>query len=322
MARTALRILRPTQLDRPQATQVALRLAADQAAVVGRRQLAARGVPRWVVRAELRARRWQRTGRQTLVVHSGPLDVDARRWIAVLEVGTRAALDGVTALQHAGCGLLNDEEIHVIVPKGSTPQHPPGVRVHESRRYDESSLLTNGIRRVRPAVAAVHAALWARSDRQATYFLVLVVQQALARPIDVHDAVAAVRRHKRRRLLSTVVTDLAGGVRSLGELDVAGDFRRRGLPEPERQVLRRRPSGTEYLDCVLSAYGVTLEIDGAGHDEALQRLSDLLRDLRSAADGQITVRIPLVAYRLDRERVLDAVAELLISRGWRAPAAS
>ena len=67
-------------------------IASEQHGVVGFRQLYAEGVPRWLVRRELRARRWKRRGRQCLTVHNGPLTVEAKRWIAVLELGPRAAL--------------------------------------------------------------------------------------------------------------------------------------------------------------------------------------------------------------------------------------
>lgn len=230
-------------------------------------------------------------------------------------------LDGVSALQEAGVSALTDELIHVIVPKGATPARAAGVRVHESRLFRESDITGAGIRRVRPAVAAVHAALWARTDRQATYFLVLVVQQHLARVTDVAEAVGRVRRHRRRLLLRSVVGELDGGVRALSELEVGRDLRARGLPEPVRQVVRRRPSGTEYLDCDLPAYGVTLEIDGAGHAEPWQQLSDLVRDITLAAEHRVVVRLPVAVYMLDRERVLDALDELLTSRGWARAAA-
>jgi very-short-patch-repair endonuclease len=314
-------IARTRHLPRAAALAAAASLAGDQDGIVGRGQLSEHGVPRWVLQAELRARRWRRTGRQTLAVHRGPVDAAARRWIAVLEVGPRAAIDGVTVLQHAGCDL-DDRAVWVIVPKGSRPRPAKGVRVKESRRYDDAVILRNGIPRGAAAVAAVHAALWARTDREASYLLLLVIQRRLATVAEVQDAVGAVRRHRRRKLLTALVRDLAGGVRSLGELDVAGDFRRRGLPEPDRQVLRRRPSGTEYLDCVFDAYQVSLEIDGAGHDDPLQRLSDLLRDIRTAAHGHTAVRLPLATYRLGRESVLDAVEDLLRSRGWGAAQAS
>lgn len=321
MTRTRLPLPEPVHLSRPAALEAARQLAADQEGVLARRQLSRARVPRWVIRLELRTGRWQRTGGQTVVVHNGPLSSATHRWVAVLEVGERAALDGVSSLQEAGVSALTDELIHVIVPKGSTPAHPPGVRVHESRLFREQDVVNAGIRRVRPAVAAVHAALWARSDRQATYFLIVVVQQRLARVTDVAEAVARVQRHRRRHLLRSLVGELADGVRALSELDVAKDLRRRGLPEPERQVVRRRPSGTQYLDCDLPAYGVTLEIDGAGHTEPWQQLSDLVRDITLAAKDRVTVRLPVATYALDRERVLDALEELLIARGWSRAAA-
>lgn len=308
-------------LDPAAARRAARALAADQEHVVSRRQLSAAGVPRWLIRLEITTGRWQRTGRQTVVVHNGPLRAAACRWIAVLEVGLHAALDGVSALQHAGLTALTDEEVHVIAPKGATPAHPPGVRVHESRRFCEDDVITAGLRRTRPAVAAVHAALWAVTDRQATYVLLLVVQQRLARASDIADVVARVRRHRRRTLLRSVVAQLAVGVQALSELDVAEDMRRRGLPEPSRQVVRKRPSGTQYLDCDLPAYGVTLEIDGAGHDEPWQRLTDLVRDIVLTAEGRSTVRLPIATYVLDRERVLDALEQLFRARGWRPTAA-
>ena len=308
-------------VGRSQALAQALALAADQEGVVSRRQLAGLGVPRWVIRLELRTGRWQATGRQTLAVHNGPLAGVASRRVAVLEVGRRAALDGVSALQDTGITGLDDVQVHVITPKGSTPLHPVGVRVHESRLFREADLTGGPVRRMRAAVAAVHAAQWARTDREATYLLLLTVQQRAATWQEVRDVVGRIRRHRRRTLLRQLVVELSRGVHSLGELDVARDLRRQGLPEPERQVLRRRPSGTEYLDCDLPKYGVGFEIDGAGHDEPWQRLSDLLRDITTAAEGHLVVRIPLEAYVLDRERVLDALERLLISRGWQRSAA-
>lgn len=308
-------------LDRPAALAAARRLAVEQEGVVSRRQLAAAGVPRWVSRLEVRSGRWQRTGRQTLVLHNGTLLPATKRWRAVLEIGARVALDGVSALQHAGIDALEDEVVHVIAPKGSTPSRAAGVVVHESRLFRESDVVGAGLRRTAPAVAAVHAALWATTDRQAAYFLLLVVQQRRARATDVAEAVAAVRRHRRRLLLRAVARDLVGGVEALSELDVAADMRRRGLPEPDRQVVRCRPSGTQYLDCELAAYDVVLEIDGAGHDEPQQRLDDVVRDITLLSEGRSVVRLPIATYALDRERVLDALEALLVSRGWQRAAA-
>lgn len=297
-------------------------LAADQAGVLCRRQLAGHRIPRWLVALELRTGRWQRTGRQTVVVHNGALSPQTRRTIALYEVCLRAALDGASALQHAGVTSLTDALVHVIAPKGSDPVRVSGVRTHESRRFREQDVVVlDGVRTVVPGVAAVHAALWARTDREATLFLVLVVQHRLATVPAVEEAVASVRRHARRRLLRRVAGELAGGIRSMGELDVTVAMRRRGLPEPERQVVRRRPSGTEYLDCRFDAYALTLEIDGAQHDDVEHRTADVLRDLAQAAEGDTVLRLPLTVWRLEEQRVLDRLEEVFVARGWRRPAA-
>ena len=289
--------------------------------VISLRQLYAAGVPRWLVRRELRVGRWQRPGRQTVVLHNGPLSDSAKRWVAVLEGGPRAALAGVTALQEAGITMLDDQTVHVIVARASRRVRLKGVRYHESRRWSETDVIRLGIPRVAAPVAAVHAALWARTDREATLLLTVAVQQRKATPAELHDAASSIRRHRRRRLLSEVISELSGGVRSLNELDVAVAMRARGLPEPDRQRLRRRPSGRQYLDADFDDYEVTLEIDGPQHDEPTARLEDLVRDIGLATDGRTVVRIPMVAWRLGEERVLDALEELFSARGWRRPAA-
>ena len=98
-------------------------------------------------------------------------------------------------------------------------------------------------------------------------------------------------------------------------------MRRRGSAEPVRQAVRRRPSGTEYLDADFPDHAVTLEVDGAQHDLPDSRLADLVRDVVLASEGRTVVRIPLVAWRLDEEAVLDALEGLFTARGWRRPAA-
>jgi hypothetical protein len=272
--------------DRPTARRVLSALAASRDGVLSRREVVARGVPRWVLQAELRAGRWRRTGPQTVVTHNAELTPAQRRVVAVLEAGPRAALDGITALQHDGVDVKDDGWLHVIAPKGSTPKRPQGVRVHESRRFrEEDVVVRHGVRTVRPAVAAVHGALWARTDQEARLLLVLVVQQRRATAEQVAAAVEQVRRSPRCAVLRGVVGDVHHGVRSMGELDFARALRRRGLPEPDRQVLRVRPTGRQYLDCRFDRYHLTVELDGEQHDDPQHRLDDLLRDLALVAEG-------------------------------------
>jgi very-short-patch-repair endonuclease len=295
------------------------RLAEDQCGVLSRRQVYALGISRWQVRAQVEARRWRRTGRQTVATRTGALSVEQRRWVAVLETCPSAALAGVTALQAAGLSSITEDVLHVIAPKSSRPRRAPGVHVHESRRFREVDVLTNGVRRVRVPVAVVQAALWAVSDRQAALFVVTSVQQRLVRVADVAEALTTVRRHKRRRLLLQLVADIADGAQSLGELDLTAALRRRGLPPPTRQVVRQLSGGRVYLDAEWEQYRLRLEIDGAQHEEVEGRLDDACRDLELAADGGGPVRVPLLALRLDEDAVLVRLEAVLRARGWRPP---
>lgn len=295
----------------------ALELARRQEGIASRRQLYAAGLSRGQLRARLSSGRWRRTGRQTISVTTGPLTPSARCWVAVLETCPRAAVDGVTALQAAGVTGLSDTVLHVIAPKSSTPRRSRAVVVHESRRFDEADVVASGLRRTRPPVAAVHAALWAVSDRQAALFLVVPVQQRVVTVPQLHEVLLRVRRHPRRRVLLDVLRDLSDGAQSLNELDVARAFARRGLPRPTRQLLVELPSGRVYLDIAWEQWGIFLEVDGLQHDAAQARLADALRDLQLAGRGKTSVRLPVLAWRLDREAVLDALEELLRAKGWQ-----
>ncbi len=296
-------------------------MADEQEQIAERRQLYASGVPRWLVRRELTYNRWQRTGRQTVALHNGPLSIEARRWIAVLEHGPRAGLSGVTALQYDGVTALTDDVIHVLVPKGTPKVHVPGVVRHESRRWRKEDLVDTGLRRTKPDVSAVFAALWAVTERQATFFMILPVQQGLCTPAQLAEALERVRRHKFRTALWLAVADIVDGARSVGELDVGRALAKRGLPKPSRQVKRFRPDGKVYLDLEWEEYGLTMEIDGEQHGLPWMRLSDTVRDLESLASGCDVMRIPLLAWRLDEGRVLDAVEAVFRSRGWAPMAA-
>ena len=135
-----------------------------------RPQLYRLGLTRWMVEAEVRAGRWHRLGRQSLFVLDAAASPDpelARRWWAVLEVGGQAAVDGVSALQHAGLHGFDHPEIQVSVHKSGCYRRLKGVRVYETRRRARGDLVGAGLPRVRPAIAAVRAALWAQSNRQA-----------------------------------------------------------------------------------------------------------------------------------------------------------
>ena len=295
-------------------------LAADQGGVVSRRQLYALGVTRWMVVANVRARRWRRIGDQSICVHTGPLTPSGDWWAAVFQGGPRAFLDGSSALEAAGLRHYSSLRVRVSVPRGAKVRRNRRYDIRQTRRWSADDVAPSGIPRSRPAVAAIRGALWAATDRQATYLLTLAVQQGLAPPEELGLELLRVRRDKRRALLALVVNDLLDGARSLGELDVSRELRRRGIPEPDRQVLRQDRKNRFYLDLYWHEYGLVVEIDGIHHAWAQNIVGDALRQNSLVISGDVVLRLPLLGLRLQPDDFFDQIGAALAARGWTAAA--
>jgi very-short-patch-repair endonuclease len=293
------------------------RLAERQAGILGRRQMYAAGVTRAEVRANVRADRWRRVGRQAIAVHRGPLTVEAMHWVAVLEAGPRAYLDGASSLIAAGLRHFEVDRIRVSVPRGARVWRRRGYDIRQTRRFDMGDLSPDRLPRSRNAVAAVRAALWARSDKEAALVLAMAVQQRLTTAEEIGEEMLRVRRDKRRTFLHAVILDLLGGARSLGELDLVGELRRRGLPEPSRQVIRRGKNGKYYLDIYWDSWGVVVEVDGIQHSWAQNVIGDAVRHNDIALSRDIVLRFPLLGLRLEPDTFFEQIAQALREGGWR-----
>ena len=294
----------------------ALRVASEQEGVLSRRQLADLGVTRWQIRAELRAGRWRAVGRQSVVTHTGPLPLAPRHWVAVFEAGPRAFLDGSSALVAAGLTGFETPTVRVSVPRGARVyRRLPGVDIRQTRRWAADDVTGSGLPRARVEVAAVRAALWARSDKQAALVLTMVVQQRLTTAERLAEESLRVRRDRRRSLMHAVVLDLLGGVRSLGELDVVRECRRRGIPEPTKQVLRKGRNGRYYLDLLWEEWGLVVEVDGIQHAWANQVVGDALRQNDLSLQQLTVLRLPLLGFRVARDEFFDQIEQALIDAG-------
>jgi len=314
---------RPRSLTRVEnQTDVLARVINEYAGVVSLSALDEAGLPRRLARAHVRAGRWRPIPGRGMVLHNGPLFGEAAWRAALLEVGPAARLGGVTALEAHGLKGFDEPWVHIWVPKGAQKSAPSElsecVQLHETRRWAaDADAVCAGVPRSRPSVATVQAALWARSRRQAALCLVMPVQQRLVRVEDVAIELTRVRRHAYRRMLGAVIVDLAGGAESLNEIDFALECRRRGLPEPSRQVVCRLSSGRCYLDVRWETYRVSVEVNGAGHDRLDVALRDEVRiaDLQSRGDAAIPLSV--LTLRCDPGPFFEALKRLLAARGWQ-----
>lgn len=303
---------------RRQRRELVAATALRQGGVLSRHQIYALGITRSETRAEVRAERWERLGSQSLRV--GPADASTAWWRAVFEVGPTAVLDGISALQAAGLTTITSDAVQVAVPKSAEYRLCRGVQVHETRRYRHEDVRRVGVPRMKPATAAVHAALWARSDAQAALFVIAPVQQRLVTVPDLAAAIALIKRDRRRRLLHGLLADVSGGIESVGEREFAAACRRRRFPPCTRQVVRHLPSGRVRWDTVWDDFDLDVEIEGVQHLDAAIATRDVLKQNAAALQGRVVLRIPNFAFRADPEPFLNQMAAVFRARGWN-PAA-
>ena len=286
--------------------------------VLSRRALLGLGIDRWQIAAEIRARRWEKLGRQTVRVAAGDQQV-GEFYRAIVEVGAQAVLDGASALLAAGLRNWEEKAVHVAVPKSATPRRCRGVVVHETRRYEASAAIAGPVPRMKPATAAVHAALWAVTDRQASAVVLQAAQQRLFKPAEFTAEVDKVKRARRRPLLRDLAQAIAGGIETLGEREFARMCRQHGLPTPDRQVRRRTDSGIWVYDNDWDAYKVTAEIDGSQHRDPAAWIPDALKQNAASIGGRVVLRIPNIALRVAPDAFFDQLNAALRAGGWGGP---
>jgi very-short-patch-repair endonuclease len=306
-----------TNADR---TDAAVELAVSQDGVLSRAQARGLGLDRWAVAHQVERRRWRLYGDQGIAVHLLPLTARARCRIAAWEAGADAVLDGSTSLTWQG--LKNfDDGIHLMVPWPSTARSWQGSRVHPSRLWNrENFVVKDGQWVTRCDVAAIRAGMWARSDRAGATVMAMAVQQRLTTGASVLLEAKRLNRHKRRPLLLTVAKDIAEGAQALSELDFAALCRRRGLPEPSRQKVRRGDIGRVYLDVLWDDLGVVVEVEGAHHDAPENAIDDSLRQNALTISRLDVLRIPVIGLRTCPDLFLEQVEAMLRTAGWNSAA--
>ena len=275
------------------------RFTRDRTHVVSFRELRSIGLTKAQWEARVDARQWSAIPRRGVVTHNGPVSGHDALSRALIQVGPKARLGGITALHTAGMSGYDEPLIHIWVPKSAFATPPAGVRLHETRRWTDGDCMPCGLPRSRPAVAAVQAALWSLTVRQAALAMVMPIQQRIVSAAEVAVELDRVRRHRFRRQLRAALADIMAGSESMGELDFLAMCRTRGLPEPSRQVRRRTPQGTIYLDVFWEAYAVGVEINGVGHSVLTKGLSDELRLMDTQLRGEMAVQISVLTLRIE-----------------------
>lgn len=288
-----------------------------QAGVVSRRQVLAVGGGDADIERRIRRREWARVFEGVYVDHTGPLTWVQRAWAATL-LHEPAALSGASALRaHCLTAGPRDDHIELVVPACRRVVDPPGITSSRARDFAEivhPSLLPI---RVRVEPAALMVASRASREDAAVAILADVCQQRRTTAGRLLVALEARPRLPRRRLLRSVLDDVASGSYSALERRFLVHVERpHGLPTGSRQR-RVRPGRTvHYRDVEYVGLGTVVELDGRlGHEGTRDRWLDLDRDLSSLLAGDLTVRLGW-GQVLQPCRTAVSLGRLLVAQGW------
>ena len=243
-----------------------------QAGLVARRQLTHHGVGWDHVDHQIRARRWVARTPRVIGTTTGPLDLDQRRWLAVLHAGPRSLLGGLTGTEVHGMKRWSRDTITVLVDDELSFEPVEGVDFFRSRRsfellHDPGSMLP--VARIEPALL-----MWAGYDappRAAHAVLAAAVQQRLTTPGRLLTWIDLLRPLRRAPAFRATLRDIGGGSQSGAELDVMRMCRAYSLRPPDRQRPRLDGGGKRrWTDCewdLPDGSVLVLEVDGSFHME-------------------------------------------------------
>lgn len=291
----------------PRLTSEARALLNRQQGVIACWQASSVGVTSRALRAAAnKLEDWHWVGCRTVLWGRMPPSAGQRRVIGCLEVGPQAILAGVAALQESGWNHSGDGKVDLIEPRGgraSRRRLPTFVRLHY---VDRPTVVLGAVGRTTTPRSVVDAAAWARTDREASFIVASALQGRLASAGSVRHALAEREIIKRSQVVSETVGGFCGGAQSMGELDFVRECRKRGLPEPDRQVPRRDSAGRRrFTDAeFVRADGrvVMVEVDGVGHMSAETWLADMDRhnDLTVSTEA-LVLRVSTWQVRHDPE---------------------
>jgi hypothetical protein len=290
----------------------------QQDGLVSRSQVLGAGGEDVLIERMIRRRRWSRVHPGVYVDHTGPLGWDQRAWAAVLYAAP-AALAGKSALRAHGVrghDVNLEADIEVVVDHRRRVRTVPGLRIERLVDFDRVVQSHLSPPRVTIEHALLRVASTVPSEDTAVATLADGCQSWRTTPARLAAELDRTVRIPRRRLLSSVLDDVAEGANSALERRYLNDVERaHRLPRGRRQR-RDNDAGGPARDVVYPAQATILELDGRlGHEWAGERWDDLDRDIYSAATGRLTVR---AGWRqvLQPCRLAVGVARILVARGW------
>jgi hypothetical protein len=301
-----------------------LRLLNDQGGVITVAQAVSAGMTAKVVRAQVRAGRWQVMRRGVYAAFNGPPARPAELWAAVLWAGSGdAVLSHVTAAELWKLLDSPSAAIHVTVPHGSNPARDgpvPGVVIHRSRSLTSARHPVAVPPRTRVEETVLDLIDGARDFDEAYGWICRAIGRRRTTAARIRAALEVRPRIRWRRDVELALGYAEGGALSVLELRYArGVEGAHALPAATRQARVRQAAGHRYLDNLYPGYRACVEVDGTAAHPEDEQWRDKNRDRWNAVhEGIDTIRIG-VPDLINRERQCRTAADVARWLSGRGP---
>jgi len=292
-----------------------LRLASFQDGVVSTAQAESAGVTRHVIARCLGDGQLSSVVRGVYGIGPAAPTFDGLAWAGCLVGGEDSRVGGLAAARLLGLG---DE-----VPETVTVLLPAGRRVgRDDPRWEfvrERPGVRSGAGRGSPPRLSVEDTVLDLCDRcereDVVGWVAAAVQRGLTTPGRLRRRMDGRDRVRHRRLISSLVEDVAVGAESPTEIAYLNDVERaHGLPCGQRN---RRPVGsTFFTDVKYDPYALLVELDGKLGHQGKGRFRDMRRDNTHALLGRMTLRYGHADVLAHPCAMASEVADLLIRCGW------
>lgn len=274
-------------------------IARTQSGALTHRQLTACGWRKRDVDRYIKAGLWQRVSSRVIATYATPLQRPTALWAAAIH-HDRVGLTGAAALECEGLEAARDGRIDLLGPRGTRLAPFDGCQITLAPAPEFR--VTTGPPRTSVAESVARASGKARSDRQATFFIIWAIQRRLVTIDEIHAAVERLPRSPAMVAALRALRLVDPGVHSMHEFDFARECRRRGLPTPQRQVRHVDSRGnSRYTDVEfrVGARVLVVEIDGVGHTNPEVRADDEWKENELRLQGAVVLRINGLTLRRD-----------------------
>ena len=287
-----------------------------QHGVVSHEQAIASGLSADAVRWRVASGRWERIARGLYRVRDAPWTWEARAHALALRLGPAGALTLEAAAHLHGVETRRPQVLTGAVA-GRQVQRLVGTRV--TRRRDLDIVHRGGLPVTSGATTVLD--LTARPGvtwRETVHTVARWVQRAVVTTDELAAALAGLRRHPQRRVITGVLGPVSEGVESVLELGALRRvIRAHGLPQPVLNDRRVQAASGVRRDAEWQEFGVILECDGllAHGGESIHR--DRLRDRQAARTGRLTLRAGYADIEFGPCELAADIFATLTTRGYR-----